>query len=71
MGDDDGGDAGFVIYTEIFKQEGSVSLSDGVEWPFSLIIGLIPPIKFVTEKCQTLQGICNHDSRKPPRAFFV
>lgn len=53
------------------KQEGNVRLNDGVvtKWPFSTIIRLIQPIKFVMAKCQSLHAICNHDSRRLPRAF--
>lgn len=56
------------------KKKGPVRLNDGTKWavkkwPFSLIIRLIEPIKFVMAKCQSLRGICNHDSRRLPHTF--
>lgn len=43
-----------------------VSVNDGVEMPFRIIIGLIHPI---THKCQSLWGVRNQDGRRTPLAF--
>lgn len=53
----------------MLKQEGDVRLDVRVVRPFSLIIKLIQPIKSDMAMCQSLQGICNHDSRLPLLLF--